>query len=83
VEAAKAHIRAKAEHPFRMIKHQFGFQYPRAAATPHSVRALALALLEENQRLTDQLTALAARAPWARKAGQARGEGAIRLSPPS
>ena len=26
VEAAKAHIRAKVEHPFRVIKQQFGFQ---------------------------------------------------------
>ncbi len=26
VEAAKAHIRAKGEHPFRVIKRQFGFQ---------------------------------------------------------
>ena len=25
VEAAKAHIRAKLEHPFRVIKQQFGF----------------------------------------------------------
>jgi IS5 family transposase len=29
VEAAKAHIRAKAEHPFRVIKQQFGFQKTR------------------------------------------------------
>ena len=26
VETAKAHIRAKVEHPFRVIKEQFGFQ---------------------------------------------------------
>jgi len=26
VETAKAHIRAKVEHPFRVIKRQFGFQ---------------------------------------------------------
>ena len=26
VETAKAHIRAKVEHPFRVIKQQFGFQ---------------------------------------------------------
>ena len=26
VEGAKAHIRAKVEHPFRVIKQQFGFQ---------------------------------------------------------
>jgi IS5 family transposase len=26
IEAAKAHVRAKVEHPFRVIKHQFGFQ---------------------------------------------------------
>ena len=26
VETAKAHIRSKVEHPFRVIKQQFGFQ---------------------------------------------------------
>jgi IS5 family transposase len=29
VEAAKAHIRAKAEHLFRVINHQWGFQKTR------------------------------------------------------
>ena len=29
VEMAKAHIRAKVEHPFRIIKEQFGFRKPR------------------------------------------------------
>jgi IS5 family transposase len=29
VETAKAHIRAKVEHPFRVIKRQFGFQKTR------------------------------------------------------
>ncbi len=29
IEAAKAHIRAKAEHPFRVTKQQFGFQKTR------------------------------------------------------
>jgi IS5 family transposase len=29
IEAAKAHVRAKVEHPFRMIKQQFGFQKTR------------------------------------------------------
>jgi IS5 family transposase len=29
IEAAKAHIRAKVEHPFRVIKQQFGFQKTR------------------------------------------------------
>jgi IS5 family transposase len=29
VEAAKAHSRAKVEHPFRVIKQQFGFQKTR------------------------------------------------------
>lgn len=29
VETAKAHIRAKAEHPFRVIKDQFGFRKTR------------------------------------------------------
>ena len=28
-ETAKAHIRAKVEHPFRVIKQQFGFQKTR------------------------------------------------------
>lgn len=28
-KAAKAHIRVKVEHPFRVIKHQFGFQKTR------------------------------------------------------
>ena len=28
-ETAKAHVRAKVEHPFRVIKHQFGFQKKR------------------------------------------------------
>jgi len=31
VETAKAHIRAKVEHPFRLIKRQFGFQKNPAA----------------------------------------------------
>lgn len=26
IETAKAHVRAKVEHPFRVIKQQFGFQ---------------------------------------------------------
>ena len=29
VETAKAHIRSKVEHPFRVIKQQFGFQQTR------------------------------------------------------
>ena len=29
IETAKAHIRAKVEHPFRVIKQQFGFQKSR------------------------------------------------------
>ena len=29
METAKAHLRAKVEHPFRVIKHQFGFQKTR------------------------------------------------------
>ena len=29
IETAKAHIRAKGEHPFRVIKQQFGFQKTR------------------------------------------------------
>jgi IS5 family transposase len=29
VETAKAHIRAKGEHPFRVIKQEFGFQKTR------------------------------------------------------
>lgn len=29
VETAKAHIRSKGEHPFRVIKQQFGFQKTR------------------------------------------------------
>jgi IS5 family transposase len=29
VETAKAHIRARGEHPFRVIKQQFGFQKTR------------------------------------------------------
>jgi IS5 family transposase len=29
IETAKAHIRAKVEHPFRVIKRQFGFQNTR------------------------------------------------------
>ena len=29
VETAKAHIRAKVEHPFRVMKQQFGFQKTR------------------------------------------------------
>ena len=29
VETAKAHMRAKVEHPFRVIKRQFGFQKTR------------------------------------------------------
>ena len=29
IEAAKAHIRAKVEHPFRVIKQQFGLQKTR------------------------------------------------------
>ena len=43
-ETAKAHIRAKAEHPFRVIKEQFGFRKTRlrGISTNHSkVNALA------------------------------------------
>lgn len=29
IETAKAHFRAKVEHPFRVIKRQFGFQKTR------------------------------------------------------
>jgi IS5 family transposase len=29
IEMAKAHIRAKGEHPFRIVKQQFGFQKKR------------------------------------------------------
>jgi hypothetical protein len=29
IETAKAHLRAKVEHPFRVIKQQFGFQKTR------------------------------------------------------
>ena len=29
IETAKAHIRAKVEHPFRVIKRQYGFQKTR------------------------------------------------------
>ena len=29
IEAAKAHVRAKVEHPFRVIKQQFGFEKTR------------------------------------------------------
>ena len=29
IEAAKAHVRAKVEHPFRVIKQQFGFKKTR------------------------------------------------------
>jgi len=29
IETAKSHIRAKAEHPFRVMKRQFGFQKTR------------------------------------------------------
>jgi IS5 family transposase len=29
IEAAKAHVRAKVEHPFRVIKQPFGFQKTR------------------------------------------------------
>jgi IS5 family transposase len=29
IETAKAHIRSKGEHPFRVIKQQFGFQKTR------------------------------------------------------
>ena len=32
VETAKAHIRAKVEHPFRVMKQQFGFQKTRLRA---------------------------------------------------
>ncbi len=42
VEAAKAHIRAKGEHPFRVIKQQFGFQKTRLRGMllprPHAER---------------------------------------------
>jgi IS5 family transposase len=29
IETAKVHIRSKVEHPFRLIKQQFGFQKTR------------------------------------------------------
>jgi len=32
IETAKAHIRAKAEHPFRVVKQQFAFRRPGCVA---------------------------------------------------
>lgn len=34
IEIAKAHIRAIGEHPFRVIKQQFGFQKTRLRSMP-------------------------------------------------
>ena len=34
VETAEAHIRAKVEHPFRVIKQQFGFRKTRLRGMP-------------------------------------------------
>jgi len=34
IEMAKAHIRAKVEHQFRLIKRQFGFQKTRLRGMP-------------------------------------------------
>jgi len=34
IETAKAHIRSKVEHPFRVIKQQFGFQKTRLRGIP-------------------------------------------------
>jgi hypothetical protein len=36
VETAKAHIRGKVEHPFRVIKEQFGLERPDCAEWPTS-----------------------------------------------
>ncbi len=36
IETAKAHIRSKVEHPFRVIKQQFGFQKTRLRAWPRT-----------------------------------------------
>ena len=35
IEAAQAHRRAKVEHPFRVIKQQFGFQKTRFRGLPY------------------------------------------------
>jgi IS5 family transposase len=45
-ERAKAHIRAKVEHPFRVIKQQFGFQKTRLRGmAKNSSKVMALAAL--------------------------------------
>jgi transposase, IS5 family len=36
IETAKAHIRAKVEHPFRVIKQPFGFQRTRLCSRADS-----------------------------------------------
>jgi len=58
VEMAKAHLRAKVEHPFRVIKHQFGFQktrYRGLKKNDHNLKMLfALAnLYKIRQRITE------------------------------
>ena len=46
VELAKAHVRAKVEHPFRVLKEQFGFRKTRrqSLAKNHS-KVMVLAAL--------------------------------------
>ncbi len=46
IETAKAHIRSKVEHPFRVVKQQFGFQKIRLRG------------LDKNRRKVNVLTAL-------------------------
>jgi transposase, IS5 family len=58
IETAKAHVRSKVEHPFRMIKQQFGFQKTRLRGLAknsckiHVLAALTNLFLARRQLLT-------------------------------
>jgi IS5 family transposase len=59
IETAKAHIRSKVEHPFRVIKQQFGFQKTRLRGLAknrckiHVLTALTNLYLARGQLLTE------------------------------
>ena len=61
VEKAKAHIRAKVEHPFRVIKQQFGFQKTRLRGmAKNQCKMMVLAALTNLYLARSRLLAMAA-----------------------
>ena len=61
VEKAKAHIRAKVEHPFRVLKQQFGFQKTRLRGmAKNHCKMMVLACLTNLYLARNRLLAMAA-----------------------